>query len=69
MSFSGLVFLISLLGGVLSWKILAKVEMVLLGTWWVVVGLVSWVWFLVVGFGDSLGSGLVFLVLVLVVLA
>ena len=40
----------------------------LLGTWWVVVGLVSWVWFLEgVGFGS--GFGLVFLGLVLEVLA
>ena len=72
MSFSGLVFvfLMSLLGGVFSWKILARVEIVLLGTWWVVGGLVSWIWVLVwIGFGGCFGSGLVFLVLVLVVLA
>ena len=61
-------YTIAFLGGVFCWKILARVEMVLLGTWWGVVGLVSWFWFLV-GVRFGFGLGLVFLGLVLVDLA
>ena len=58
LSISGFGFLISLLGGVFSWKNLARVLTFLLGALWGVEGRVSWCGFLVGGrFGSWGGFG------------